>query len=157
MTTLSAVVRNVGRTRLAGATAKFHATAGVALAASSASLARASLYARPCMRIANAIGFSLFGTLMWLLPIIAPGLFPRQAVDRTSAHAMWLQLLAVAHAAIATSILFRRFAPVVERWLMAEPHLRRHLEEVRGDSRAPVDYPQSKVGCSLPLGLSPTA
>src|SRR5678815_6109437 len=58
-----------------------------------------------CMNIGNASGFFVFGVAMWLLPNIAPDLFPRSGMDGSSARAMWIQVMAVVHATIGLSYL----------------------------------------------------
>ena len=52
------------------------------------------------MNNANAFGFSLFGFTLALLPVVAPGAFPPNGFDGTSARALWLEIVGSAQVAI---------------------------------------------------------
>jgi hypothetical protein len=73
------------------------------------------------MNIGNASGFFVFGVAMWLLPNIAPDLFPRSGMDGSSARAMWIQVMAVVHATIGLSYLLLPLFAALARWVAAEP------------------------------------
>jgi hypothetical protein len=74
------------------------------------------------MNTGNACGFFIFGTMMWLLPNVAPELFARSGLDGTSARAMWIQVMAVVQVTIGLGFLLHlEVWPRVMRWLAAEP------------------------------------
>src|SRR5215217_7898629 len=74
------------------------------------------------MSIGNASGFFFFGLAMWLLPNLAPDLFPRNGLDGSSARAMWIQVMAVVHVCVGLGFLLHlEVWPRVLRWLTTEP------------------------------------
>lgn len=85
---------------------KMHAAGQARLAVIDRAMARASLYARSMTRL-NAFLFFCFGLLMWLLPVVFPGLFPRNAVDGASTRALWTQFMAIVQVALGVSFLMR--------------------------------------------------
>ena len=71
------------------------------------------------MNNANALGFVLFGLVMWLLPQLAPQWFPAGALDGSSTRALWTQTMAVVQGAVGCAFLIRHgFVPVLSRWLV---------------------------------------
>ncbi|HVU35879.1 MAG TPA: hypothetical protein VHE61_20735 [Opitutaceae bacterium] len=70
------------------------------------------------MNNGNALGFVVFGAVMWLLPIAAPGWFPHGAVDGTSARAIWIELMGTVELVLGLSFLVHRWCvPAVQRWI----------------------------------------
>src|SRR6185436_3700304 len=66
----------------------------------------------------NAFGFFSFGLLMWLLPTLAPQLFPPNAIDGSSTRALWVQLMALVQGSLGVTFLLRDSAlSAVARWL----------------------------------------
>src|SRR5688500_2840565 len=74
------------------------------------------------MNTGNASGFLLFGVVMWILPDVAPDLFPRQSVDGSSARALWVQVMGLVQLAIGFGFLVQLAVwPRLTRWLATEP------------------------------------
>ena len=59
---------------------------------------------------------------MWVLPDVAPDLFPRQSVDGSSARALWIQAMALVHLSVGLGFLMQlAIWPRLMRWLATEP------------------------------------
>jgi hypothetical protein len=52
------------------------------------------------MNTTNAFSFFIFGLTLALLPAVAPGGFPLNGLDGTSARALWLEIVGSAQVAI---------------------------------------------------------
>jgi hypothetical protein len=52
------------------------------------------------MNTTNAFSFFIFGLTLALLPAVAPGAFPANGLDGTSARALWLEIVGSAQVAI---------------------------------------------------------
>jgi len=57
------------------------------------------------MNKGNASGFLLFGAVMWMLPAVAPEMFPRNGLDGSSTRALWMQVMSVVHLAVGVGLL----------------------------------------------------
>lgn len=74
------------------------------------------------MNTRSASAFLVIGLVMWIMPSVAPALFPRTGIDGSSARALWLQLMAVVHVFFGgTYLLQTEVVPSFVRWLAAEP------------------------------------
>jgi len=74
------------------------------------------------MNTANAFGFLLLGLVMWLLPVVAPGMFPQVGIDGSSARSLWIQTMAGVHVALGAGFLARNIVlPEIRYWLRSAP------------------------------------
>ena len=74
------------------------------------------------MNKGNASGFLLFGMVMWILPDVAPAMFPRNGLDGSSTRALWLQAMSVVHLAVGAGFLMHLGVwPRVLKWLSTQP------------------------------------
>ena len=64
-----------------------HGTGGTTLAA--------GMTKSPIMTLENAVGFFLLGTLMRILPWVAPGSMGARAIDGQSTGALWLEFMGI--------------------------------------------------------------
>jgi hypothetical protein len=64
------------------------------------------------MNCANASGFFGLGLVMWLLPLLFPGLFPHTAIDGSSTRALWTATMGVVQCALGGFFLLRHFGPL---------------------------------------------
>jgi hypothetical protein len=55
----------------------------------------------------QAYGFLVFGGLMHLLPLVAPGLFPPDGIDGANTSALWLQVMGWVNGATGAGYLLR--------------------------------------------------
>lgn len=62
------------------------------------------------MNFANAIAFVGIGSAMWLLPLLAPSLFPHTAIDGSSTRALWTQFMGTLQCAIGVFVMARHLA-----------------------------------------------
>lgn len=74
------------------------------------------------MNGSNALGFLAFGAVMGLLPRLAPGWFPPNGFDGTSARAIWLEAMGVIQVGLGSSYLVKHYLllPAL-RWSAARP------------------------------------
>src|SRR5687767_3745159 len=74
------------------------------------------------MNKGNASSFFLLGLGFWLLPSLAPDLFPRNGIDGSSARALWIQVMGLVHTALGAGFLLQSsVVPRFTRWLATEP------------------------------------
>lgn len=72
------------------------------------------------MNFSNALGFVGIGLTMWLLPLLAPGWFPPNAVDGSSTRALWSEFMGLLQFGMGMAFLIRDTAlPAVRRVMAA--------------------------------------
>lgn len=70
------------------------------------------------MNLRDAWVFLSFGLVMGLLPVIAPAWFPPTALDGSSGHALWLELMGLVQTGIGGGCVLWKFGvPAFVRWL----------------------------------------
>ena len=70
----------------------------------------------------NAWGFVSFGTVMSLLPLLAPAWFPPTGIDGASTRAIWLEVMGVFQLLLGgVRVLWHAVVPAFVRWLAFTP------------------------------------
>ena len=97
----------------------------------------------------NAWGFVSFGTVMSVLPLLAPAWFPPTGIDGTSARAIWLEVMGVVQLLLGgLRVLWHAAVPAFVQWLAFTPPPAAPIAPVVAfESEAPV--PQVGAGLDV--------
>jgi hypothetical protein len=69
------------------------------------------------MKFSHGVGFFVIGAAMLVLPLVAPGLCPRNGFDGTSGRELWLQIMGCLQTGMGLTSLVKASMLAVVEWL----------------------------------------